>query len=297
MVNRKKDNDKMKIVEKILDALGFSVIPYAFGLLKFKIQPPIDSSKLGLIKERIKGFTNKNADEALSYCKELFEEEMKRGGKIENKAYSLIGVTGVSAAFITGIPKLLPEKTIGFFLWHNISIMVVYILIVISLTFTILLASRVVIVGGYKFAYPDVTDIFNINSQSLLSIKKERLNAYLYCYINNCKIHNIKASFLIGSQIWFRNTIILFLILAFILAPSIFSDLNGVSQNPPTTATIVNSSIQVIITSQPTAVIQATSIPGTSNSPILQVSPTIRVTAAYDSVMTASRTPHLTQTP
>jgi hypothetical protein len=94
---------------------------------------------------------------------------------------------------------------------------------VISLTFTVLLAARVVIVGEYKFSYPSIESAFHKDS---LAAKKERLNDYLFCYNTNCKIHNIKASYLIGSQKWFRNTILLFLMLSFALAPSVFGNLN-----------------------------------------------------------------------
>lgn len=279
----------MNIVEKILDTLGITVIPHAFGLSKFEIHAPIESEKLKQVKKNIAHFTKKNVEDALAYCKELFADEMQRGEKIESKAYNLIGVTGISAAFITGISKLLPDKTVEVFPWQNISLMVIYILIVISLTITILLASKVVIVGGYKFAYPDFADIFNINSRSLNTLKKERLNDYLYCYINNYKIHNIKASFLIGSQLWFRNTVILFLMLAFILTPSIFISLSDNHQISQTPTFIVNSDTPTPITPR------ASSTYTPYQTSTQQVSPSISITTTM--TMTATQTPSAIQTP
>lgn len=213
----------MNIFQKALTSLGIDVMPHAFGLTSFATNTPISTAEIKTIKEKIKYLKEKRADDALLYCEEMFEREMDRGEKIESKAYNLLGVTGLSAAFVTGISSLLPDKVVEILPNQNIILMIIYIMIVISLTFTVLLAARVVIVGEYKFSYPSIESVFDSDT---LAVKKERLNDYLYCYNNNHKIHNVKASYLIGSQRWFRNTIILFLVLAFVLAPSVFGNLN-----------------------------------------------------------------------
>jgi hypothetical protein len=209
-------------IGKLFEILGIDLLPYAMGLSKFTSNAPFEPTKLKEIREQVQGLDIKKLDEALNYTKELLDEESARGEKIESKAFSLIGVTGVSAAFVTGVSSLLPkghQTTLSLIL-----LAVFYLLVVISLTLTVLLASKVVVVGKYKYSTPDIADVFKMGSQVLLETKKDRLTSYLYCYANNNQLHNVKASYLIGAQLWFRNSVITFLLLALILIPVFFSN-------------------------------------------------------------------------
>jgi hypothetical protein len=235
----------MLIIKKIWELLAIDYIYYALGISKFKSKAPFEPSKLSEIKEKFHGLTARKIDDALSYSKELLDAESARGDKIESKAYTLIGVTSVSAAFITGVSSLLPEKiqpifpTLLFFLFF------LFVLIVISFTLTILLASQVVIVGEYKYVTPDIADVFKMNDESLIDTKRERLSTYIYSYAKNSQIHDIKASFLIGSQLWFRNAVVLFLMFAFVLAITIFSSPNFSNSATPTPIVTATSTITI----------------------------------------------------
>jgi len=261
-------NKITSILRKIAEGIGLDEIPFAIGLVKFTSDAPFFPTKLKEIESKVEGLTGKKIEDSLSYCKEMLDSENRRGEKIEKKASSLLGVTGISTAFITGVMSLISDNQIPILFWL---ILVQYILIVLSLTLTVLLASRVIIVGEYKYAYPDISDVLRIGSQNLEKVKIERISSYLYCYANNYKIHNSKASYLIGAQSWFRNTIILFLLLGLSLTLSIQQNRN-VNITPsifPATMTITPTSVT---TSQPTAII--TPPPGLIHSTTPSFSPT-----------------------
>jgi hypothetical protein len=231
-----KPNKLLVIAGKIAEALGSDLVPYALGIIKFSSAAPFQPTKLQEIQGKLTDITGvKVIDDALSYCKELLDDENERGDKIESKAFNLIGVTGISTAFITGVTSLVTDNaSLPFWLIPSL-----YILIVVSLTLTVLLAFRVIRVGEYKHTQPDIADVFNMNLLKLEDIKKRRIATYLHCYARNCQVHNIKASYLIGSQIWFRNAVVLFLLLAFTLAVDISHDSTTVSPSAnPTISTI-----------------------------------------------------------
>ena len=204
-------------VLKILEISGLDLIPYAIGHSKFPSEPISETTKLDQIRNQVRELGTKETDDALSFSKGLLDEESARGDKIEGKAYNLISVSGISVAFITGIYTLLPKDAPATFSMALIGLLVIYFFIVISLTLTVLLASKVIIVGEYKYSSPNIEDVFSMGSQPLLETKKDRLSTYIYSYAKNSQIHNTKGSYLIGAQLWFRNSVILFLILALVL--------------------------------------------------------------------------------
>jgi len=257
-------------VGKLFEILGIDLLPYAMGLSKFTSNAPFEPTKLKEIREQVQGLDIKKLDEALNYTKELLDEESARGEKIDSKAFSLIGVTGVSAAFVTGVSSLLPkghQTTLSLIL-----LAVFYLLVVISLTLTILLASKVIVVGKYKYSTPDIADVFKMGSQVLLETKKDRLTSYLYCYANNYQIHNVKASYLIGAQLWFRNSVVTFMLLALILIPVFFCNTIDNVQSLATQTFVLTATLQetqIVIPVTPT-----------SNLPLLTIQPTFAIKPA-----------------
>jgi len=259
-------------IKSILDTSGIDLIPYAVGLSKFNSNPPFEPTKLNDIKDKIANLDTKKLDEALKYGKELLDEESARGEKAESKAYNLIGVTGISAGFITGISSLFPKETQFTSSISLTLILAFYILIVVSLTLTVLLASKAVMVRSY--ARPDVSDVFQMGKQSLKEAKLDRLTAYIYCYAKNCQTHNVKVSYVIGAQIWFRNSIVIFLILAFILITGILGNTTSNSISTTETPTPITTLTQTqIATAQTTISIKPTETPPSFPSIINSVTP------------------------
>jgi hypothetical protein len=248
-------------IEKLFEIIGIDLIPYAIGLSKFKSNLPFEPIGLQDVRVQLQDLDAQKLEDALTYSKELLDSESARGEKTESKAYSLIGVTGISAAFVTGISSLLPNNyqlNLPFLL---VLLLISYLLIVVSLTMTVLLASRVVMVRSYT--YPDIADVFGMSSQSLLEAKLDRLATYLYCYAKNCQTHNVKVSYLMGAQLWFRNSVIVFLLLAFILIPNFINSTTGHTQISVTETSIITVTAQQISS--------ASAIPPTLISPTYTV--------------------------
>jgi hypothetical protein len=220
-------------VKSLLEATGIDLIPYAVGIRKFESRPPFEPTRLNDIRNKIQKLDSKKSDEALKYSQELLEEDSERGEKADSKAYNLIGVTGISAAFITGISSLLPTDLQAISSFPLIVLVTAYLIIVISLTLTVLLASKVVLVRNYT--YPDIADVFEMGTKTLKEVKTDRLTTYIYCFAKNNQIHNIKISYLIGAQLWFRNSVIIFLALAFVLIANFLNSATNNIQLPTTT--------------------------------------------------------------
>jgi hypothetical protein len=216
-----------------LTSLGLDLFPKAFGKWTEEESP---KETIKAIEEKIGDLDKKKFDDAFAYSVELLNRENDRGGTIESKAQNLIGVTGITTGFITGIASLLPEKINHLVEWQGIVILLLYILIALSLTMTILLAFRVIKVGKYKTIILDIEDVFKMQSISYEDIRKERLASIIYAYNRNQRTYDKKASYLIGSQIWFRNAIILFLLLAIasaILLPFAKTDNSSFTEATP----------------------------------------------------------------
>jgi len=271
-------------IKNFMDITGIDLIPYAIGVSKFISKPPFEPTKLSDINENIQGLNTEELDEALKYSKEILDEENARGEKAESKTYNLIGVTGISAAFITGFSSLFPKETQLISPLLTTLIITFYILIVISLTLTVLLASRAVTVRSYT--RPDIANIFQMRKQSLQEAKSDRLATYIYCYSKNCQTHNIKVSYVIGAQLWFRNSVVFFLILAFILITSLIGNTknnnipNAETPSPTATIQITHTDNLSTATSQPTNTTMPnktmTSVPFTA-SPVFDASTTITI--------------------
>ncbi len=263
------------ITKKLVVILGLDLLPYAVGFLKFVANAPFQPTKFKEIKNQVGDLTDDKIDDALSFCKEMLDSENDRGDRIESKAYNILGVTGISTAFITGVTSLLSDKASPIHIWLTL---IVYFLIVFALTITVLLASRVVIVGDYKYSYPDISDVFNMGTQDLLETKKERLASYLFSYSKNLQIHNQKASYLTASQIWFRNAIILFLVLSVALAFAVVQDSNNSIVHPTnlttTTLTIIVSPTQVLTQTSTPTTMQATKTSSPTTQPTYTPAPT-----------------------
>jgi hypothetical protein len=180
------------------------------------IKPRFENlSSLSEVREKISDLSDKEKlDEAMDYCKGLLEREEKRSDKIESKAFTLIGFTSIPVASLTAFLGFLLESS-SMPPAVNMMIVVFYVVLVVALLFTIFLASRVVTVLDYAFTYPNPKDILLLSDASLAYVRIEYIASVYYSFIRNQEIDNVKATFLGGAQLWFKNSI--FLLLAFTL--------------------------------------------------------------------------------
>lgn len=224
-------------------------------------------------------------NDAIGYCTSLIKREDERLDKIESKAFTLLGVTGIAAGFIIAFAGLL-------FDWGNVSsttalvvASLLYISVVVSLMLTIFLATKVVNIGAYRFTYPSANDIFNLVNADLRYVKRERAVSLFYSFAQNVRVVNRKATYLGGAQIWFRNSIMLLLATTLFFAaiiPFSSSSLNPVpviSNTPTSTITPTNTfSPTDIPTNTPTSTSIPTATPTSTYTPTFTPSPTLTIT-------------------
>lgn len=262
-------------IKKILKIIGLADIVLIF-LNPSRLLTEID--KLSVIKAKINDLSIDEVDKAILYSNEILISEANRGEKIEGKANNLLQITGLTSGLIVGIISFLSDS-IPLFSPQQINfICITFLLVIVSLIFSILLSYRVLAVENYSFSELDIDDVYKYHAQTLIKNEKERLASIIYSKNHNCRIHNAKATFLIASQKWFRNAVLLMLVLSIIIiscfaftipnyertsSPSIHN--NFESKGPSLSITSTPKPPERNPTPSPTIMIQGTS---TINSPI-----------------------------
>jgi len=246
-------------VSKVIELIGLDWFVILTGKPAFEDAPLPYPTNFSEIREKFESLKDdKKLDEAVEYCSSLLKRENDRSDKVESKAFILIGITGIIATgFITGFASLLLDRNKVTSTWVSIPAAVLYILVVISLMWTIFLAMKVVAISDYRFSSPSANDIFRLADASLGYVKRERAASLFYSFAQNNRVVNRKATYLGGAQLWFRNSIILLLVLTLILAIYVpFQALSTVTQIPAPT-TVPTATIQLVPT--PTSTLQPTS--------------------------------------
>jgi len=189
------------------------------GKLPFEDAPLPYPTTLKEVREKLGDLTDEEKlDDAIEYCDNLLKREEGRSDKIESKAFTLIGITGIATGFIIGFAGLLLDRDKITSICVSVPAAALYILVVISLMWTIYLAVKVVTIGDYIFTYPSANDIFELSSASLHNVRLERVASLFYSFAQNHRVVNRKATFLGGAQLWFRNSVGLLLVLTLVLA-------------------------------------------------------------------------------
>ncbi len=241
------------------------------------------------IREKFGDLHGEKLDDALAYCTDLLRREEDRSAKIEAKAFTLIGITGLTTAFITGFVGLLLDQgkmpsavIIG-------AATTLFVIVVASLMLTIYLAFRAVAVGDYRFMYPSANDIFALSTGCLQYVQRERVVDLFLSFAHNVGEINRKATYLGGAQVWFRNSLIALLLLALSLAAYIpFRSPSPASGTPPATP------VQGLVNT-PQATLPTTSTPSTT--PVQGLAGTPQATLPISSTPTALATPTVTFSP
>lgn len=281
---------------RLIEKLGLDWIPILFGIslvaeapLPYPTTLPEVRSKLGDLKDEAK------LNDAIDYCASLLKNEESRADKIESKAFTLIGITGIAAGLITGFAGLLLDSVKIPSVFVLIFATTFYLLVVVSLMLTISLAVKVVIISDYRFTYPSANDIFQLSDASLRYVKHERAASLFYSFAQNVRVINRKATYLAGAQLWFRNSIILLLFLTLVLAAYIpFKALGSA-------ATIVGPTSVPISTDTPqplsTPTLTSTSLPTATPTFTPTYTPTSTTTHTATHTPTPTATHTRTQTP
>jgi len=105
------------------------------------------------IKDGLAVDDTKKVRETLDFCKWLFEREEERTRTLESKAVTLTGFTGLTTAFVSGFAALLLDAEKIPCKPAMAAFVLLYVLVVMSFTRTILCALRVVRVGDPYFLH------------------------------------------------------------------------------------------------------------------------------------------------
>jgi hypothetical protein len=258
-------------VHKIIERLGLDWFILLIGKPAFEDAPLPYPTTFSEIREKLGDLRDKEKlDDAIEYCSSLLKREEDRSDKVESKAFTLIGITGIATGFITGFAGLLLDRDKITSTSVLIPAAALYILVVISLMWTIYLAVKVVIVGDYRFTY---------------HVKRERAASLFYSFAQNVQVVNRKATYLGGAQLWFRNSIVLLLVLTLLLAvcaPLMPTSVPGVPTPP------MGSSPTVQPTRAPTDTPQATPMPTGTPTRTPTSTPTCTPTATPTAIVQSS---------
>jgi len=207
----------------ILEALGLSLLPELFGRRVFPDWPPkstrtctetlqslcaggpVSPGDAGYIEER---------------CKSLYETTNLRIDAIQQKASNLIGITGISVTLTSGLGGLLLAQSPSLRPPLPAVLAGLFALTAFSFLFAVFLALRVIAVGhhNYEFMEPSAEDIFKIPSADLSLARIEHGASLLASHLNNSRVADRKASYLIGAQLWFRNAVMLTVLVSISIA-------------------------------------------------------------------------------
>jgi hypothetical protein len=159
-------------------------------------------------------------DEALDFCRWLWELEEERTRILETKAITLTGFAGVTAAVVLGIAALLLDASKLGSIYASGALLILYVVLVYCFVRTVLCALMVVTVGGrYRFHHPASADILAIRSKTVLQIQAQRAVDYFDSYLKNRAINEDKAGYLISAQQAFAvAALLLFLMTLFVAA-------------------------------------------------------------------------------
>jgi len=158
----------------------------------------------------------KQITDVIQELSKLKTDEDNRQEKIEAKALSLISFTGLSSAFVAGLVTVLGSAQYSEVLRQRV--VIVYSLLLLSLFVTVVLAIKAIRVGKFSFMFPHITNFWEREDMTDIEYYRDQARDLLRSYIHNRGIVNDKASFVAGAQDWFRNTImLLMLMIAFIV--------------------------------------------------------------------------------
>ncbi len=243
-------------MSKVIERLGLDWFVILVGKPAFEDAPLPYFITLSEARERFGDLEGEKLDDALEYCDELLRREENRSDKIESKAFTLIGITGIATGFITGFAALLLDRDKLALAPILILAAALYVLVVLSLMFTIYLAVKVVTVGDYIFTYPSANDILELSKASLQYVKRERVASLFFSFAQNQRVVNRKATYLGGAQLWFRTSIILLLALTLLLA--LYAPFNSSTPAPGAPVPTVGLTVTVQPTAAPTDTLQPT---------------------------------------
>lgn len=215
MTEAKKNNTPKN--SHLAEVLALDWIPVLFDDNKLPLQELPSNVRINEIKSQLDEAEQEALKDISVFCQNIFNDEEKRRSEIDSRASMLIGITGIAAGFITGFaPASLNNAPYPTAL--RAVIIILYVLIGSSFLITILISRRAIQMGKYEYSQPDPSDVLSLREWSQQFFYRNLAAKLLYSFERNVVLNNRKATYVIGAQDWFRNAIVLMLMLLACLA-------------------------------------------------------------------------------
>ena len=202
---------------------------------------------LGEIRDKLSTLKSlTDVEEVLYYCKGLFEREKERQDLFESKASILAGFSGTSTAAILALMAILLDseqfsqtpKPV------QIASMALSAATIVCLVASVLWSLRAISLRSYH--QPDPKKIFELANEKLVDVKRERASQYFSSYIKNQFANNRKADAFNCALNYFRNAMIVALVLVLLIAIYYVWDISVTAETaatptPPTSPSIMTA--------------------------------------------------------
>lgn len=246
----------------LLDVTGLEWLPVIFNDKWYTSQSRTNPQAMKSFEDHYQKLDLEQTKDLIQKLEKLETDEEKRQEKIEAKALSLVSFVGLSSAFVVSLVTLLSSSQFSEILRQRV--VVVYTLVILSLFIIVVLAIKAIRVGKFSFMYPQITNLWEREGMSEIGYYRETARILLRSYFHNHGIINDKASFVAGAQDWFRNTIILLMLMTTFI---VFTP-NPTQSNlvPPITVTpiVAPTALQSVTPSE-----TSTSTPSVTTAPTL----------------------------
>ena len=201
---------------KFLDVTGLDWLPVIVSDRWYKPQPRTNPEAMNSFEAHHQKLNLEQTKDLIQELTKMAADEDKRQDKIEAKAFSLISFTGLSSAFVAGLVTVLSSAQFSEVLRQRV--VIVYSFVLLSLFITVVLAIKAIRVGKFSFMFPHITNLWEREGMNEVAYRRDQARLLLRSYFHNHGIINDKTSFVAGAQDWFRNTIMLLMLMtAFIV--------------------------------------------------------------------------------
>ena len=153
--------------------------------------------------------------EALAFCKHLFEREEKRAAKFESKATTLMAFGALTAAFVSGFAALLLDEATAPCPFVVRALALAYALLVASFASAIYCGLKALVPRYITIPAPG--DILKLAETSVDLVRRKRAAEFYRSYLANRRTTNRKGSWVMGAQISVACGMAFLLIIALVL--------------------------------------------------------------------------------
>jgi hypothetical protein len=170
-------------------------------------------------KQELERITDNDAiQEALAFCKDLFEREEQRAAAFESKATTLMGFGVLAAAFGYGFAALLLDEATAPCTSVVQVLAPAYGMLVLSFFAAIVCA--LVALWPQEIMAPSPEDILKLAQQNhdLVGVRRERAGEFYKSYLANRRTTNRKGSWVMGAEISVFFGMVFLSIIACVLA-------------------------------------------------------------------------------